>query len=266
MAEAAFDTVLTAVDGGVGTVTLNRPDKLNALTTEMAGEIGRALAIMAKDERVRCIVLAGAGRAFCAGADLSLLQDLHDRKDREAGRRIVDGCRQIYRVIRDAPQIVICALNGAAAGGGANLALGCDLRIASDAASIGQVFAKLGLHPDWGGSYFLPRLVGAARAIEIFAGAEMIGAARLLELGIVNRVAPAAELAEAAKSWAARIAANPPLAMRLMKQAVYRSETESLDAMLDYELEAQLDCFSTQDFTEGLAAFKARRAPLFTGR
>jgi 2-(1,2-epoxy-1,2-dihydrophenyl)acetyl-CoA isomerase len=259
-------TVLTAVDGHVATVTLNRPDKLNALTVELMRELTSVMSEVVHDPGVRCVVLTGAGRAFCAGADLAALQELMDSRDRAAGARLVDGCRELYRVLRAARQPVLCALNGAAAGGGANLALACDLRIAADTASIGQVFAKLGLHPDYGGSYFLPRLVGPAKAMEIFLDAEMIAAPRLLQLGIVNRVVPAAELVQAASEWAGRIAAGPPLAIARMKQSVYESEKTSLDGMLTRELEAQLECFVSQDFTEGLAAFRAKRAPSFTGR
>lgn len=266
MADGAFGTVTVGIEGQVGTVTLNRPERMNALTLEMCVELRDALAMLALSDHVRCIVLTGAGRAFCAGADLGVLQELLDKRDRDAGARIVDGCRAIYRVMRAAPQPVLCVLNGAAAGGGANLALACDLRIAADTASIGQVFAKLGLHPDWGGSYFLPRLVGPSRALELFLDAEMVAAPRLLELGIVNRVVPAAELGAAATQWARRIAAAPPLAVRRAKQAVFLSEQASLEQMLDYELESQLACFVSADFTEGLAAFKAKRAPSFTGR
>jgi 2-(1,2-epoxy-1,2-dihydrophenyl)acetyl-CoA isomerase len=178
----------------------------------------------------------------------------------------VDGCRAVYKVLREAPQPVLCALNGAAAGGGANLALACDLRLAADTASLGQVFTRIGLHPDWGGTYFLPRLVGPARALELFLSAEMVGAERLLALGLVNAVVPAERLAAETLTWARRIAAGPPQAVRRIKQNVYASAAATLDAMLDAELEAQLACFATDDFREGLAAFLAKREPHFTGR
>lgn len=266
MADGAFGTVAVEVSGHVGTITLNRPDKLNALTVEMVRELTEAVSMLAGSAQVRCIVLTGAGRAFCAGADLGVLQDIKDRNDQAAGAAIVDGCRTLYRMMRGARQPVICALNGAAAGGGANIALACDLRMAADTASIGQVFAKLGLHPDYGGSFFVPRLVGPSRAIDIFLEAEMIPAPRLLELGLVNRVVAAGELPAAVASWAEKIAAAPPVAVALMKESVYLSESSSLETMLDRELKAQLACFATADFTEGLAAFKGKRAPKFTGR
>ncbi len=266
MSSGGFDAVQVAVEGAVGTVTLNRPEKLNALTVEMTGELREALAMLAGSDRVRCIVLTGAGRAFCAGADLGVLDELRKRQDRDTGAKLVDGCRAIYRLIREAPQPVLAVLNGVAAGGGANLALACDLRLAADTAAIGQVFAKLGLHPDWGATYFLPRLVGPALALELFLSAELVEAGRLLALGLVNRVVPAERLASEAREWAAQIAASPPLAVRRAKQAVYKSERATLEEMLTYELDAQLACFASQDFTEGLAAFRGKREPHFTGR
>lgn len=261
----AYTTIDVAVSAGIGTVTLNRPDKLNALTLEMAHELAEAMRATAADATVRCIVLTGAGRAFCAGADLALLADIKARNDRAMGERIVDGCRAIQQAMREAPQIVVCALNGAAAGGGAGLALGADLRIAAESAKVGQVFARLGLHPDWGNSFFLPRLVGASKAIEMFLDAGMVGSAELLRLGIVNRVVPDAELAVATRAWAERIAAAPPQAVSRMKASVYASASSSLDQMLTRELEAQLACFVTADFSEGLAAFNEKRAPHFIG-
>jgi 2-(1,2-epoxy-1,2-dihydrophenyl)acetyl-CoA isomerase len=222
--------------------------------------------MVAGSAAVRCIVLTGAGRAFCAGADVGLLKEIQERKDVATGRRIVDGARAIYRVIREADQPVLCSQNGVAAGGGAGLALGCDLRIAANTAQMGQVFGKIGLHPDWGATYFLPRMVGTARAMELFLSADLVPAPRLLELGLVNRVVPAAQLESQTKSWAQQIAAAPPQAVRLMKRNVYKSERASLDDMLDAELEAQLACFVTADCAEGLAAFFAKRTPQFTGR
>jgi 2-(1,2-epoxy-1,2-dihydrophenyl)acetyl-CoA isomerase len=262
----SFESVAVAIDAHVATVTLNRPDTLNAFTVGMVDELCDALRLVTGSTAVRCVVLTGAGRAFCAGADLGVLQDIHDRKDEALARRLVDGSRAVHRLIREAPQPVLAALNGVAAGGGANLALGCDLRIAADTARIGQVFARLGLHPDWGGTFFLPRMVGTARAMELFLSAELVEAARLLELGLVNRVVPAADLAAEARAWAERIAAAPPLAVRLMKRGVYAAGRAPLDELLDHELEAQLALFRSGDFTEGLAAFRAKREPHFTGR
>jgi len=265
-ADGAYGQIAVSIEGPVATVMLNRPDKLNAFTVEMVGELSDALTMLARSEAVRAIVLTGAGRAFCAGADVQLLRDLIERQDEPRGRSLVDGMRQVAHAIREAPQPVLASVNGVAAGGGANLALACDLRIAADTAQIGQVFMKIGLHPDWGGAYFLPRLVGAPKALELFIGAELVGAAEALRLGLVNRVVPAAELMEATRLWARQIAAAPPLAVRRAKRAVYLSERATLEEMLDYELEAQLACFRSADGKEGVTAFLEKRSPHFTGR
>jgi 2-(1,2-epoxy-1,2-dihydrophenyl)acetyl-CoA isomerase len=158
---------------------------------------------------------------------------------------------------------VIGSLNGPAAGGGANLALACDLRIASDRASIGQTFNRIGLHPDWGGTWLLPRLVGRARAAELFFFGEMIDATEAERLGLVNRVVPHDELEAATLEWAGRLAAKPPLALALAKQALQRCFSATLDEMLDYEAEAQDRCFRSADALEGTRAFVEKRPPRF---
>ncbi|MBI4541771.1 MAG: enoyl-CoA hydratase/isomerase family protein [Gemmatimonadetes bacterium] len=266
MAEGAFSNLTVGIESQIGTITLNRPDRLNAFTVEMVDELTDALRMLTQAAAVRVIVVTGAGRGFCAGADIGVLKALVERGDEATGRRLVDGARTVGTLIREAPQPVIASLNGVAAGGGANLALACDLRIAAEGAKLGQVFVRLGLHPDWGGTYFLPRLVGTARALELFLSGELVGADRALELGLVNRVVPAERLAEATREWARQIALAPPAAVRRVKRAVYRSARATLEEMLDDELEAQLICFGTADFREGLAAFDEKREPHFTGR
>jgi 2-(1,2-epoxy-1,2-dihydrophenyl)acetyl-CoA isomerase len=261
----SYSQILVRVEGSIATITLNRPDKLNAFTVEMVQELADALRMLGALEAVRVIVLTGAGKAFCAGADVNLLRELIERKDEATGRRLVDGMRLVAHELRQAPQPVLGCLNGVAAGGGANLALACDLRIAADTAQIGQVFTRIGLHPDWGGTYFLPRLVGPARALELMIGAELVGAQEAERLGLVNRVVPAGELAGATAAWAQAIAAAPPLAVRRLKRAIYLTERATLDEMLDYELEAQLACFASADGKEGIAAFFEKRPPHFTG-
>ncbi len=263
---ASYDLIAVAVDGAVGTVTLNRPEKLNALTVEMVGELADAVRMLAASDATRVIVITGAGTAFCSGADVNLLRTLMERGDKPTGRRLVDSLRSVAHAIREAPQPVLAVVNGVAAGGGANLALACDLRIAADTAQIGQVFMKIGLHPDFGGTYYLPRLVGASRALEIFLGAELMPAAEAARLGIFNRVVSAARLAEEAGAWARRIAAAPPIAARRVKRAVYLSEHSTLDEMMDYELDAQLACFKSADGKEGITAFFEKRSPHFSGR
>jgi 2-(1,2-epoxy-1,2-dihydrophenyl)acetyl-CoA isomerase len=258
-------SVFVEIAEHIGTITLNRPEKLNALNLEMVEELTEAMKMLSASRNVRVIVLTGAGRAFCAGADIGLLQRIVADNDEEAGRRLVDGGRAVLTTIRHAHQPVLASLNGVAAGGGANLALACDLRIAADDAKIGQVFARLGLHPDWGGTYFLPRLVGPAKALELFLSAEMVVAERAREMGMINRVVRADELAEATRAWAQRLAAAPPAAVQRAKRAVFQSEWSGLKEMLDYELKAQMACFRTADFMEGLKAYTENRDPHFTG-
>jgi 2-(1,2-epoxy-1,2-dihydrophenyl)acetyl-CoA isomerase len=179
---------------------------------------------------------------------------------------LVEAGREVVTVIRDTPKPVIAAINGPAAGGGANLALSCDFRIASDKATLGQTFNRIGLHPDWGGTFFLPRLVGAAKALELVFGADLITADEAYEIGLVTKVVPHDTLLAETEALARRLAAKPPLAVAKAKCAIYASERHSLDEMLTVELENQLACFASADAREGLAAFLEKRDPVFRGR
>lgn len=261
----SYEHILLAKEAGVGTITLNRPDKLNAFAGTMRLEIAEAVRGMADDDDVRVLVITGAGRAFCAGADIGYMREILEQRDFEAGRLLVEAGRQVVTIIRHTPKPVIASLNGPAAGGGANLALACDIRIASDTASIGQTFNKIGLHPDWGGTYFLPRLVGPSKALELIFSGEMIDAAEAHRIGLFSRVVRHDRLAEETGALARTLAAKPPLALALAKQAVYASADRSLEAMLDLELEHQLRCFRSDDATEGLQAFLEKRTPTFHG-
>jgi 2-(1,2-epoxy-1,2-dihydrophenyl)acetyl-CoA isomerase len=248
---------------GVGTLTLNRPDKLNAFAGRMRQEMSEALNELDSDGAVRVIVITGAGRGFCAGADVGYMAELVERRDIEAMAALVDAGRHVVMTIRRSRKPVIGSINGVAVGGGANLALACDLRIASDRAQIGQTFNRIGLHPDWGGTYFLPRLVGPAKSLELFWFAEIIDAREAERLGLFNKVVPHEDLADATRSWARTLAAKPALALSLAKRAVYDSLDRSLPDMLDYELDAQLRCFESGDASEGIHAFTEKRAALF---
>ena len=228
---AAYERVLVEIEHGIGTVTLNRPEKLNAFDPEACADLIEALRMLAQADAVRVIIVTGAGRAFCAGADLSVLE--------AQGAALVAAGKEIALSIRGAPKPVLAAVNGPAAGGGANLALACDYRLASDQASIGQVFHKLGLGPDWGGSYFLPRLAGISKALELVWSARMVPAAEAARLGLFDRVVPHADLAAETRTLAELWAGMSPLAVRMAKEALYRSETSSLAAMLDLEIEHQ---------------------------
>ena len=260
-----FENVLLSVANGIGTITLNRPDKLNAFAGTMRQELAQAVEVMTAHSGVRVMVITGAGRAFCAGADIGYMKDLIQRHDTDAFRALVEVGRAVVTAIRNTPKPVIASVNGPAAGGGANLALSCDMRIASDRASIGQTFNRIGLHPDWGGTYFLPRLVGPAKAFELVTTGEMVPAAEAHRIGLFNRVVPHESLAQETSSLARHLAAKPPRALALAKQALYQSDLADLNHMLDVELDHQLRCFESQDTVEGLNAFIEKRQPTFRG-
>ncbi|MGH7663450.1 MAG: enoyl-CoA hydratase/isomerase family protein [Gemmatimonadaceae bacterium] len=245
---------------GVGTLTLDRPEKLNAFAGRMRGEIAEGLEELERDASVRVIVITGAGRGFCAGGDVAYMAELVEAGDTTAMAALVDAGRRIVMTIRRSDKPIIASVNGIAAGGGANLALACDMRIASDRARLAQSFNRIGLHPDWGGTYFLPRLVGPSKALELFWSAEPIDAAECERLGLFNRVVPHDQLASATTELARELAAKPALPLTLVKRAVYESLDRSLADMLDYELDAQLKCFASGDATNGIRAFMAKRA------
>jgi len=239
---AAYERVLVEIANGIGTITLNRPEKLNALDRPLCDELREALALLTGSEGVRVVMITGAGRAFCAGADLGVLE--------ADGPALVAAGKDVALAIRAAPQPVLAVVNGPAAGGGANLALACDYRIASDQASIGQVFAKLGLVPDWGGSFFLPRLVGPSKALELVWSARMVPAAEALTLGLFDRVVLHVELQAEARRLAERWAEQPAGAIRRAKEAMYRSDAASLSAALDLEIRQQTELFISPEARE----------------
>jgi 2-(1,2-epoxy-1,2-dihydrophenyl)acetyl-CoA isomerase len=259
----SYEHILLSRAEGIGTLTLNRPDKLNAFAGMMRQEVGDALVELEKDPTVRVVVITGAGRGFCAGADVGYMAKLVEKRDAIAMAALVEAGRRVVTTIRESAKPVIASVNGVAAGGGANLALACDLRIASDRARLGQTFNRIGLHPDWGGSYFLPRLVGPAKALELFWTAEILDAEECLRLGLFNRVVPHERLEEETLQLARTLAAKPALALALAKRAVYQSLGRTLPEMLDYELEAQMRCFESGDAAEGIRAFVEKRAPVF---
>lgn len=261
----SYEFILFDKSDGVGTITLNRPEKLNAFAGRMRQEVAEAVREAAHDDDVRVLVMTGAGRAFCAGADIQYMRDVIANEDWDAAEELVDAGRQVVSTIRSVPKPVIASVNGPAAGGGANLVLSCDIRIASNRASIGQTFGRIGLHPDWGGTYFLPQIVGPAKALELIFGANMIDANEGLRLGLFNRVVPHAALADETLAYARTLCAKAPQALALAKRAVYASATNSLHEHLDLELDHQMRCFRTKDAQEGFAAFLDKRDPSFTG-
>src|SRR5205814_7394278 len=212
---------------------MNRPDRLNALNNELAMAVNDVLGRLADDQSIGVVVITGAGRAFCAGGDLGALG-----KGRQTGAThelepLLRAGMQMVLKMRTMPQPVIAAVNGAAAGAGMNIALAADIRIAAEDAFFGQNFAKVGLFPDYGGTYFLPQLVGPSKAAELFYTGDMIDAAEALRFGLVNRVVPGAQLESEVKKFAEKLAAGPPIAMRAVKQTLFGSEKDALSRALE---------------------------------
>ncbi len=247
--------------GGIVTITLDRPDKLNAFAGHMRRDLAEALEQAGSDDGVRVVVIKGAGRAFSAGGDVTAMHELMERDNADEFARMLGAGRRVVTLIREMVKPVIASVNGVAAGAGFNLALACDLRIASESAQFSQSFVKVGLHPDWGGTYFLPRLVPANIACEMFFLGDTIDAWRALALGLVNRVVPDDQLEAETQKLAARLRDAPAESVAAAKHAVYLSDAAELDAMLQYETEAQLRCFQTSDARERIRAFVEKRAP-----
>ena len=258
--------LLEARHDAVATLVMNRPDRLNALDTKLVTALNDALGRISKDESVRVVVLTGAGRAFCAGGDLALIGQVRAAGATHDLELLLTSGTKAVLTMRCMPQPVIAAVNGAAAGAGMNLALAADVRIAAEEAMFGQNFAKVGLFPDFGGTYFLPQLVGPAKAAELFYTGEMIDAKTALQLGIVNRDVPATQLEAEVNSLARRIAEGPPLAIRAVKKTLFASEGEKLTLALAKEVQEQTRCYFSQDCSEGISAFFEKRPPTFRGK
>jgi len=260
-----YEHLLIKEESGILTITLNRPDKLNAFIGHMRRDLAEALEAAGSDRGVRVVVITGAGRAFCAGGDVNFMAELMERHDSEEFARILGSGRRVITSIRKMTKPVIAAVNGVASGAGCNLALACDLRIASTNATFSQSFLKVGLHPDWGGTYFLPRLLTPNKVCELFFLGEAIDASEAARLSLVNQVVAPEDLEAATQQLAERLRAAPPIALAAAKQAVYASQAADLDEMLRYETEAQLRCFESEDGREGVRAFIEKREPTFTG-
>lgn len=260
------ELIKVAEDNGIVTVTLNRPDRLNAFVGHMRRDLAEALEEAGSDPHVRVLVLNGEGRAFCAGGDVQFMAELVERNDTEEFARILGAARRVILAIRQMTKPVIASIEGPASGAGFNLALACDLRIASSNATFSQSFVKLGFHPDWGGTYFLPRMVTSNIACELFFLGDTIDAPEALRLGLINRVVAPEELAAETRKLAERLREGPAVSIAAAKHAVYASEHDGLEKMLQYEVEAQLRCFESEDGREGVRAFIEKRPPRFTGR
>src|SRR5215213_11607059 len=250
-----YDNVKVTTEAGVMVITLDRPEKLNAFAGHMRRDLAEALERVASATDVRVIIITGAGRGFCAGADVNYMAELMERQDVEEFTRLLGAGRRVLTTIRQMAKPVIASVNGPAYGAGFNLALACDLRLAAASATFSQSFVKVGLHPDWGGTYFLPRVVPTNLACEMFFLGDAIDAERALQLGILNRVVPEAELSTETRKLAERLRDAPYRSIAAAKHAVYMSEESSLERMLQYETEAQLQCFQSEEARKRVRAF-----------
>jgi enoyl-CoA hydratase/carnithine racemase len=258
--------VLVKRDDGVATLTLNRPDRLNALNKDLAVGLNEALGELGSDKHIQAVVITGAGRAFCAGGDLTEIWKGRQENDTSDLEPLLRVGAQIALKIRLMRQPLIAAVNGPAAGAGMNIALAADVRIASEAATFGENFVKVGLFPDYGGTFFLPELIGPARAAEMFYSGEMIDAQKALQLGIVNRVTSPEKLDAEAHELAHNIAHGPTTSLRAIKHTLFGSARERLTKALEAEVDEQMKCFNSEDCAEGLRAFFEKRKPNFTGK
>ncbi len=262
----SYEHIRYDLDNHVAVITLNRPERLNALTPTMRQELYDAVTDSDANDEVRVIVVTGEGRGFCSGGDVKAMNEANKTKAKgNLEDKIAPIRDRAVLAMREASKPVVAAVNGPAAGAGMNIALACDIRIASTSAKFGQTFAKRGLHPDWGGTYFLPRLVGMAKASELIWSGKMISAEESLQLGIVSALTEPEKLMEETLAMAATFAAGPPVAIRLAKRAMYKGLETSLKEALEYETYAQNICSATQDAKEGIAAFVEKRDPVFKG-
>jgi 2-(1,2-epoxy-1,2-dihydrophenyl)acetyl-CoA isomerase len=259
-------SILFEAQDGYAVVTLNRPDRLNSFNPEMHERLRAALVEVKRRDDVRALLLTGAGRGFCAGQDLSERAISVDAAPVDLGYSLSTYYNPLIRTLRELPKPVVCAVNGVAAGAGANIALACDIVLAARSASFIQAFCKIGLVPDSGGTYFLPRLVGTARAMGLALLGDKLGAEDAERWGLVWKCVEDAQLMDEARALAAQLAAGPSKGLGEIKRAIHASPASTLDAQLDLERDLQRELGRSSDYREGVAAFMEKRAPRFKGR
>lgn len=260
-----YQTIRFTSEGGIARLTLHRPEKLNSFTVAMHGEVRAALAELRADASARVLVLTGAGRGFCAGQDLSDVSIAPGVGEVDLGAAIEQHYGPLVLALRNLPMPVLCAVNGVAAGAGANLALACDIVIAARSANFVESFCKLGLIPDTGGTYFLPRLVGTARAMGLAMLGDKLSAEQAERWGLIWKCVDDTALADEIDALARHFASAPTLGLARTKQAIYASPDNPLAAQLDLERDLMRELGRSADYREGVAAFAERRAPQFTG-
>ncbi len=259
-------SILFEADDGYATITLNRPERLNSFTAAMHAELRQALARVRADSTVRALLLTGSGRGFCAGQDLEERNVVAGTAPPDLGATIGENCNPLVRGLRELPIPIVCAVNGVAAGAGANVALACDIVLAARSASFIQAFSKIGLIPDCGGTYFLPRLVGDARARALTMLGERLTAEQAEAWGMIWKCVDDAELMSTARNLARQLARGPTRAMAGIKKALDATAANGLIAQLDLERELQRELGRSEDYREGVTAFKEKRQPQFKGR
>ncbi len=257
-----FQNILLSIENKVATITLNRPDVFNAFNEEQSYELQDALKLVTRNNEVRVVIITGAGKAFCSGQDLKAIAG---SKNRSLSDSLYKRYNPIIKAMREMPKPIICKLNGVAAGAGCSIALACDFIVASEKASLIEVFVNVGLVLDSGSSYFLPRIVGSQRAFEMATMASKISAQQALELGMVNRVFDAENIDAETQSIADFYANAPTKAIGLMKKMLNKSSYSDLETMLQYEAYCQEIAGNSDDYKEGVAAFNEKRKANFTG-
>jgi 2-(1,2-epoxy-1,2-dihydrophenyl)acetyl-CoA isomerase len=261
-----YQNILFATDDGIARITLNRPERLNSFTDAMHAELRDALGRVKADPSVRVLLLTGAGRGFCAGQDLSEREVAPGAEPVDIGATIERNYKPLVLTLRTLPLPVVCAVNGVAAGAGANVALACDIVVAAKSASFIQAFCKVGLLPDAGGTFFLPRVAGLARARGLALLGDKLSAEQAAQWGLIWQCVEDSELAATVEALLRRLAAAPTRALAATKQALDAAAANTLQAQLDVERDLQQALGRSDDFREGLAAFAAKREPRFSGR
>lgn len=262
----SFEHILFTIEQGVATLTLNRPEQLNSFNAQMHKEVREALKQVRQNAEVRCLLITGAGRGFCAGQDLGDRNVAPGAAAPDLGESIEKNYNPLIRALRDLPMPVICAVNGVAAGAGANIALACDITLAAKSASFIQAFCKIGLVPDSGGTWTLPRAVGMARAKALALLGDRLSAEQAEQWGMIWRCVDDAALQDEALKLARQLATQPTYGLALIKRALNASASNSFDEQLDLERDLQRLAGRSEDYREGVAAFMAKRTPEFKGR
>lgn len=259
-----FETIIVSKENGIATAILNRPERLNALNKKAVEELSLLIRSVSEDEKTKVLVITGAGRAFCVGADFDL--DIFKAGSPIQARIGMSLLYDLSMKLRALPKPVIASVNGVAAGGGANMALACDMIVASEKASFSQVFINVGLHVDTGGTYFLPWAVGVPKAMELMMTGDFISATEAERIGMINRVVAAEKLKDATVELAQKLAGKPPIALSMIKASVYHNLTGDLASALEREADCQAILLNSEDNREGIRALQEKRKPIFKGQ